>query len=168
MTISARFCAVCSHKWLSSAVCEAARDTTPHGHPSSAHCIQERARSPRYGSTRPPADAQDDVFFRHLVANMRNGVLAIRRTGEIVLINAEARRIFGLDAEAELAGETYTHVLRQHPDILRVMAGALELTSLPNRAELRRGRPTPCSATRCLSSAMPLTRSSARRSSSRT
>ena len=30
-----------------------------------------------------PAPHQTDVFFRHLVGNMRNGVLAIARDGEI-------------------------------------------------------------------------------------
>ncbi len=68
---------------------------------------------------------------------MRNGVLAIRRTGEIVLLNAEARRIFGLSGEEDFVGRAYTQVLRQHPDILRVVAGAFEVSSLPNRAELR-------------------------------
>lgn len=98
---------------------------------------RERLRSPREASARTPANAPDDVYFRHLVANMRNGVLAIRRTGEIVLLNAEARRIFGLDPDADMTGLAYTQVLRQHPDILRVMAGAFDMTTLPNRAELR-------------------------------
>jgi signal transduction histidine kinase len=68
---------------------------------------------------------------------MRNGVLAIRRSGEIVLLNGEARRIFGLLPEDDFAGQTYTQVLRHHPDVLRVVAGAFELSALPNRAELR-------------------------------
>ena len=33
----------------------------------------------------------EDVFFRHMVANMHNGVLAIDREGGMVLINDEAR-----------------------------------------------------------------------------
>jgi PAS domain S-box-containing protein len=68
---------------------------------------------------------------------MRNGVLAIRRNGEIVLLNAEACRIFGLPADESVVGRPYTQVLRHHPDILRVVAGAFELSALPNRAELR-------------------------------
>ena len=31
-----------------------------------------------------------DVFFRHMVGNMRNGVLAIARDGAVVLVNDEA------------------------------------------------------------------------------
>ena len=39
---------------------------------------------------------QLDVFFRHMVGNMRNGVLAIDRQGGVVLLNDEARRLFHL------------------------------------------------------------------------
>ncbi|MFM8533597.1 MAG: PAS domain-containing protein, partial [Acidimicrobiia bacterium] len=47
-----------------------------------------------------------DVFFRHLVGNMRNGVLAIARAGGIVLINDEARRLFRLPAD-DVSGLAY-------------------------------------------------------------
>src|SRR6187455_2391188 len=78
----------------------------------------------------------EDVFFRHMVGNMRNGVLAIERDGSIVLLNEEARRLFHLPA-GDVAGSPYADVLHEHPDILRVLGGAFELKSLPNRAELR-------------------------------
>lgn len=78
----------------------------------------------------------EDVFFRHLVGNMRNGVLAIDRDGALVLINDEARRLFRLPA-GDVSGHPYANVLREHPDIVRVLGGAFELKSLPNRAELR-------------------------------
>ena len=77
-----------------------------------------------------------DVFFRHMVGNMRNGVLAIDREGGIVLLNEEARRLFRLPA-VDVTGTAYVDVLREHTDILRVLGGAFELKSLPNRAELR-------------------------------
>src|SRR5262245_36431767 len=80
---------------------------------------------------------QADVFFRHMVGNMRNGVLAIDRDGGIVLINDEACRMFRLPSSDGLVGEPYTDVLGAHPDIVRVLSGAFEMTSLPNRAELR-------------------------------
>jgi PAS domain-containing protein len=41
-----------------------------------------------------------DVFFRHMVGNMRNGVLAIARDGAVVLVNDEACRLFALPAAA--------------------------------------------------------------------
>ena len=77
-----------------------------------------------------------DVFFRHMVGNMRNGVLAIDRDGGVVLLNDEARRLFRLRPGA-LEGLPYADVLHEHTDILRVLGGAFELKSLPNRAELR-------------------------------
>ena len=77
-----------------------------------------------------------DVFFRHMVGNMRNGVLAIDRDGRFVLINEEARRLFHLQP-GPVAGMPYADVLHEHPDIVRVLGGAFELKSLPNRAELR-------------------------------
>lgn len=78
----------------------------------------------------------EDVFFRHMVGNMRNGVLAIGRDGALVLINDEARRLFRLPA-GDVSGQPYADVLHEHPDIVRVLGGAFELKSLPNRAELR-------------------------------
>lgn len=83
------------------------------------------------------AARQQDVFFRHMVGNMRNGVLAIDRDGGIVIINDEARRLFNLVADDSIVGLPYADVLHEHPDIVRVLGGAFELKSLPNRAELR-------------------------------
>jgi PAS domain S-box-containing protein len=85
------------------------------------------------------ADARgiSDAFFRHIVANMRNGVLAIDRSGHLVLINEEAGRIFGLPPEGDYLGQPYGEVFRQHPDVVRVLGGAFEMATLPNRAELR-------------------------------
>jgi signal transduction histidine kinase len=78
-----------------------------------------------------------DVFFRHMVGNMRNGVLAIARDGAVVLVNDEACRLFALPAGASLVGQPFADVLHQHPDIVRVLGGAFEMAALPNRAELR-------------------------------
>ncbi len=78
----------------------------------------------------------EDVFFRHMVGNMRNGVLAIGRDGALVLINDEARRLFHLPP-GDVSGRPYADVLKEHPDIVRVLGGAFELKALPNRAELR-------------------------------
>ena len=82
------------------------------------------------------AARQQDVFFRHLVGNMRNGVLAVDREGGVVLLNDEARRLFRLPP-GPVEGIPYADVLHEHPDIVRVLGGAFELNLLPNRAELR-------------------------------
>jgi nitrogen-specific signal transduction histidine kinase len=78
-----------------------------------------------------------DVFFRHMVANMRNGVLAIARDGAVVLVNDEACRLFALPPGPTLVGQPFADVLHNHPDIVRVLGGAFEMAMLPNRAELR-------------------------------
>src|SRR5947199_3621907 len=88
---------------------------------------------------RPAAARQilDDRFFRHIVSSMRNGVIAIRRDGTLALMNDEAYRIFSLTRGASDFGRPFTEVLRNRPDIIRVLGGAFELSHLPNRAELR-------------------------------
>lgn len=78
-----------------------------------------------------------DVFFRHMVGNMRNGVLAIARDGAVVLVNDEACRLFALPPGESLVGRPFADVLANHPDIVRVLGGAFEMATLPNRAELR-------------------------------
>ena len=91
----------------------------------------ERRRQPR---AQPTAD---DRFFRFLVSNMRNGVIAFRRNGTIALMNDEAYRIFALKKSPDDLGRPYADVLRERPAVIRVMSGAFELSHLPNRAELR-------------------------------
>src|SRR5438094_5015172 len=81
--------------------------------------------------------APDDRFFRHIVSSMRNGVIAIRRDGSIALMNDEAYRIFALTREADDVGRPFTEVLKGRPDVQRVLAGAFEMTTLPNRVEMR-------------------------------
>ncbi|MBS1817436.1 MAG: PAS domain-containing protein [Acidobacteria bacterium] len=79
----------------------------------------------------------DDRFFRHLVGSMRNGVIAIRRDGRLALMNDEAYRIFALTRGDADIGTPFTELFRRRPDLVRVLAGAFELSTLPNRAELR-------------------------------
>ena len=81
--------------------------------------------------------AADDRFFRHIVSSMRNGVIAFHRNGSLALMNDEAYRIFGLTRETGDIGRAFADVLRNRPDVIRVLGGAFELSHLPNRAELR-------------------------------
>jgi PAS domain S-box-containing protein len=81
--------------------------------------------------------AAETAFFRHLVANMRSGVLAIDTAGAVVLMNGEARRIFGIAPEAVVAGDRFSVVLAAHPDIVRMLSAVFDVDALPNRAELR-------------------------------
>ena len=87
-------------------------------------------------STRP-APAHDDAFFRHIVSGMRNGVLAITRDGGLALMNDEAYRIFAVTPSPTDLGRPAAEVLRDHPEVVRVLAAVFDLHLLPNRVELR-------------------------------
>ena len=84
-----------------------------------------------------PPSTVADRFFRHIVSSMRNGVIAIRRDGTLALMNEEGYRIFGLTHSPADQGRPFGEVFRERPDVIRVLSGAFELTTLPNRAELR-------------------------------
>ena len=99
--------------------------------------MSDRAESARDVPRTHHAHSVDDTFFRHIVSGMRNGVLAITRDGRLAIINDEAYRIFGVDARADDLGQPLTHVLRDHPDVVRVLTSAFELHHLPTRVEMR-------------------------------
>src|SRR5688572_668066 len=90
----------------------------------------------RSGSTRRASNI-NDAFFRYIVAGMRNGVLAFTREGTLALINDEAYRIFGVTARRTDLGRPIAEVLREHPEIVRVLNSVFDLHLLPNRVELR-------------------------------
>ena len=71
------------------------------------------------------------------MGSMRNGVIAIRRDGSVALVNDEARRIFALPRQDDPVGHPFSEVFRSRPDLVRVLSGAFEMSTLPNRAELR-------------------------------
>jgi signal transduction histidine kinase len=83
------------------------------------------------------ARGTSDAFFRHIVSGLRNGVLAITRDGRLALINDEAYRIFGVKAQPDDVGRPVALVLKDHPDVVRVLTGAFDLHLLPNRVEMR-------------------------------
>jgi nitrogen-specific signal transduction histidine kinase len=68
---------------------------------------------------------------------MRNGVIAVRRDGTLMLMNAEAYRIFSLTAQPDDIGRSFADVLQSRPEVVRVLTAAFELSHLPNRAETR-------------------------------
>ena len=79
----------------------------------------------------------DDKFFRYIVDSMRNGVIAFRRDGSVALMNHEAYRIFALTRHTNDLGRPFAEILRERPEVIRVLSSAFELKHLPNRAELR-------------------------------
>lgn len=72
-----------------------------------------------------------------MVLSLSNGVIAITRTGHIAVMNQTAYRVLGLDPKDTDIGRPFVEVLREQPDIVRILGGAFDLSTLPNRAELR-------------------------------
>jgi signal transduction histidine kinase len=99
----------------------------------SAPATVERTSSPAARST----GAVKDAFFRHVITGMRNGVLALDRDGALAIINDEAYRIFGIKRGPDDVGRPVAEVLRDHPEVVRLLSNVFELHLLPNRAELR-------------------------------
>ena len=85
----------------------------------------------------PKSDGVPDGFYRDLVWNLRNGVLAVTRDGRVAVMNDVAYRILGLAPRTSDIGLPFTQVLKGRPDVSRIVAGAFDLSHLPNRAELR-------------------------------
>jgi signal transduction histidine kinase len=79
----------------------------------------------------------DDAFYRFIVAGMRNGILAVTRDGRLAVINEDAYRVFGIAPQPDDFGKPVADVLRNHPDVVRVLTGAFDLHHLPNRVEMR-------------------------------
>jgi two-component system nitrogen regulation sensor histidine kinase GlnL len=93
------------------------------------------AAKPRRAAEPPEGVAEG--FYRDLVWNLRNGVLAVTRDGRIAVMNEVAYRILGLKPRTTDIGRPFIQVLKDQPDVSRIVAGAFELSHLPNRAELR-------------------------------
>jgi two-component system nitrogen regulation sensor histidine kinase GlnL len=85
----------------------------------------------------PVEDPHGDRFFRHLVFNLRTGVVAITREGRIAAVNALAYRVLGLAVHPGDVGRPFGEVLADCPEVIRVLDDAFEVADLPNRAEMR-------------------------------
>ncbi|MEO7274899.1 MAG: ATP-binding protein [Vicinamibacterales bacterium] len=89
----------------------------------------------------PPAVSSGPItpedFYRDLVWNLRNGVIAVTDDGGVAVMNHVAYRILGLKPRTTDIGRPYTAVLKDQPDMIRMISGAFELSHLPNRAEMR-------------------------------
>ncbi len=97
-----------------------------------------RAKPPRgQGAPALRPGVLPDGFYRDMVWNLRNGVVAITRDGRIAVMNEIAYRVLGLTPRAKDIGRHFGEVLKEVPDVCRIVAGAFALSHLPNRAELR-------------------------------
>src|SRR5262245_30038334 len=65
-----------------------------------------------------------DGFYKDMVWNLRNGVVAITRDGRVAVMNDIAYRVLGLTARPSDIGRPFTEVLRDVPDVLRILSGS--------------------------------------------
>ncbi len=98
---------------------------------------RQAVRKRRSAATAASAVVAPESFYRDLVWTLRNGVIAVTRDGRIAVMNEAAYQILGLKPRPADVGQPFTQVLKDHSDVLRIVAGAFELSHLPNRAELR-------------------------------
>src|SRR3954463_209883 len=106
--------------------------------PSRAPRKPSATRSTRKVPSRKSADpVVPEGFYRDLVWNLRNGVVAITRDGRVAVMNEIAYRVLGLKPRQSAIGRPFSEVLKEVPDVCRIVAGAFDISHLPNRAELR-------------------------------
>jgi signal transduction histidine kinase len=92
-----------------------------------------RVQRPR----KPTADGLSDRFFRQMVFNLRNGVLAITRDGRVAAMNDIAYRVLDVAPRPGDVGRPFSEVLDGCPEVTRVLVKAFDADDLPNRAEMR-------------------------------
>jgi PAS domain S-box-containing protein len=111
----------------------------------SSQKVEERPVAPRkrpVPKVPPPAagavrDGLNDRFFRQMVFNLRNGVLAITRDGRVAAMNEDAYRVLGLSPDSGDIGRPFSEVLQDCPEVTRILQSAFASDDLPNRAEMR-------------------------------
>src|SRR4051812_37778117 len=107
------------------------------------------ARAPRTRKAKPSRPAETtqpagpgvvpDGFYRDMVWNLRNGVIAITRDGRVAVMNDIAYRTLGLKPQPRTTdiGRHYSDVLKDVPDVCRMFNSVFDVSHLPNRAEMR-------------------------------
>ena len=100
-----------------------------------------KAKPSRPAETTQPAGpgVVPDGFYRDMVWNLRNGVIAITRDGRVAVMNDIAYRTLGLKPQPRTTdiGRHYSDVLKDVPDVCRMFNSVFDVSHLPNRAEMR-------------------------------
>jgi len=99
--------------------------------------VRKPASKPRGGRRGNGPGVVPDGFYKDMVWNLRNGVVAITRDGRVAVMNEIAYRVLDLKPRTSDIGRHFSEVLREVPDVIRIIGGAFEVSHLPNRAELR-------------------------------
>ena len=107
--------------------------------PKTRDAETRRTPTPRRTAKRRASGARltPDTFYKDLVWNLRNGVVAVTRDGRVAVMNEVAYQILGLRPRPGDIGASFLRVLHEQPEVARIIASAFELSHLPNRAELR-------------------------------
>jgi PAS domain S-box-containing protein len=113
-----------------------ARHTTPTSTSAAARPIGSSA-PPRPAGAASVAESSTDRFFRHLVFNLRAGVVAITHEGDLAAVNDIGYRVLGLTPESSDLGRPFAEVLHDCPEVCQVLQRAFDTDDLPNRAEMR-------------------------------
>jgi PAS domain S-box-containing protein len=113
-----------------------ARHTTPTS-TSAAARPSGSPDHPRSSGATSVADSGTDRFFRHLVFNLRAGVVAITDEGELAAVNDIGYRVLGLTPNPADLGRPFAEVLHDCPEVCQVLQRAFDTDDLPNRAEMR-------------------------------
>ena len=108
---------------------------TPQTGPSTAS--RDPGGPERSSSAATMAEARTDRFFRHLVFNLRAGVVAITDEGDLAAVNDMGYRVLGLTPDASHLGRPFAEVLHDCPEVCQVLQRAFDTDDLPNRAEMR-------------------------------
>ncbi len=81
------------------------------------------------------AVAAHDAFFRRVVQGMRCGIMTVDREGRVLTVNDLAREILEITAPVQ-PERPVREVLAHHPRLAQVLLDSLNMSHLPNRAEM--------------------------------
>jgi PAS domain S-box-containing protein len=113
-----------------------ARHTTPTSTSAAARPLGTPGPLGSSGSA-SATESSGDRFFRHLVFNLRAGVVAITDEGDLAAVNDIGYRVLGLTPDPSDLGRPFAEVLHDCPEVCQVLQRAFESDDLPNRAEMR-------------------------------
>jgi PAS domain S-box-containing protein len=83
----------------------------------------------------PVDETVDELFYRRVVEGMRCGIITVDVHGRVITVNEHARDILEMEESIEPGGPV-REVLGHHPRLAEVLVEALEMSYLPNRAEM--------------------------------
>ena len=93
--------------------------------------VQRGPRQSRVVAEARGGNRRRQGFYRDLVWNLRNGVLAVTRDGRIAVMNEVAYRVLGSAATQRHRDAHSSRCSRTRPDVSRSSSGAFERRTCP-------------------------------------